>query len=152
MRRKEKEITELAELEMIISRCQTCRLALAVDNQPYLVPLCFGYDSNTLYFHSAKEGQKLDMIDQNPNICFQMDTANELVKADKACDWGLKYESIIGFGIVEIINDPEEKIHGLNAIMKQYSDETWEYPQKQLDRTLVYKVKIREMTGKKSGY
>ena len=62
MRRKEKEITTRAVIDAIIRQARVCRLALSEDNQPYVVPLCFGYENDTLYFHCAPKGRKLDII------------------------------------------------------------------------------------------
>ena len=62
MRRKDKEITHRAEIESIIRRSMVCRLALADENIPYLVPLCFGYKDNSLYFHSVGQGRKIEML------------------------------------------------------------------------------------------
>ena len=81
-----------------------------------------------------------------------MDTAIELVKGDKACHWGMKFLSIIGFGQASLVENAAEKREGLDTIMRQYSTDQWEYSQKQLDSTTVFKVEIEEMTGKKTGY
>ncbi len=70
MRRFEYEIQELPEIEEIIGLAKVCRLAMSVGDQPYLVPLCFGYEPGALYFHSAGEGKKLDMLETNDNVCF----------------------------------------------------------------------------------
>jgi hypothetical protein len=59
MRRKEKEITDRAELEAVIAEAQVCRLAMCDGAHPYVVPLCFGYEAGTFYVHCAAEGQKL---------------------------------------------------------------------------------------------
>jgi nitroimidazol reductase NimA-like FMN-containing flavoprotein (pyridoxamine 5'-phosphate oxidase superfamily) len=61
MRRSEKEITAKTEIESIIQQSMVCRLAMSEGQIPYIVPLCFGYRNDTLYFHSAKEGKKLDI-------------------------------------------------------------------------------------------
>ena len=60
MRRKDKEITDRNAIESIIAKSRICRLAMVDDAGPYIVPLCFGFRNNTLYFHSAAEGKKLD--------------------------------------------------------------------------------------------
>ena len=73
MRRREKEITDESTLESIILASLVCRLALSDGNQPYIVPLCFGYQDKTLYFHSALEGKKIDIIKHNQNVCFEFD-------------------------------------------------------------------------------
>ncbi|MBU2514310.1 pyridoxamine 5'-phosphate oxidase family protein [bacterium] len=150
MRRKEKEITDKTEIEEIIAKSSICRIALAVDNEPYLVPLCFGYLNNTLYFHSADEGRKLEMIKMNPRVCFEFEGDTEIIKAKKACNWGLKYRSVIGFGNARIIEDEAERMTALDAIMNQYSNEKWDYAPSMLTKTLVFKIEIDTMTGKKA--
>ncbi len=62
MRRKDKEIKDAKEIESIISRSDICRIALSENNSPYIVPMCFGYRNNCLYFHSASDGKKIDII------------------------------------------------------------------------------------------
>ena len=73
MRRKENEITDKAEIESIIKQSWVCRLAMSVDGEPYVVPLCFGYAEDVLYLHSAKEGKKIEMLKQNSAVCFEFD-------------------------------------------------------------------------------
>jgi uncharacterized protein len=51
-----------------------------------------------LYFHSATEGRKLNLLAKNSTVGFELDTGHELVTADLACNWGMKYKSIIGTG------------------------------------------------------
>ena len=65
MRRKDREISDLGEIESIIQRADICRLAFCDRGKPYVVPLCFGYRRGAIYFHSAREGRKLDMIRNN---------------------------------------------------------------------------------------
>ncbi len=81
MRREDKEINDIATIEGIIRKARVCRLALSENGQPYIVPLCFGYKDNNLYFHSAGEGKKLDIIKKNNNVCFEFDIDLELVKS-----------------------------------------------------------------------
>jgi nitroimidazol reductase NimA-like FMN-containing flavoprotein (pyridoxamine 5'-phosphate oxidase superfamily) len=62
MRRHEREITDKKEIEAIIRKALVCRLAMVDGDKPYVVPLCFGYADHTLFFHSAGEGKKLEII------------------------------------------------------------------------------------------
>ena len=150
MRRKDKEIAARAEIEAIIGRSLVCRLALADENRPYIVPLCFGYKDNSLYFHSAGKGKKLDILKKNNWVCFEFDIDYEPIKADKACDWGMKYKSVIGFGKASFVEDFESKCRALNIIMQQYSDKSFTYPENKVKNTVVIKVEIDHMTGKQS--
>jgi len=150
MRRKEKEITDKNEIIKIIRSSQVCRLGLADDNKPYIVPLCFGYKDNTLYFHSAQEGKKVEIIKKNPNICFEFDQDSKVVQAEKPCSWGVKYKSIIGFGKVQILESLNEKREALKIIMSQYSPDNHEFKDSAITKTFVFKVEVSEITGKQA--
>jgi nitroimidazol reductase NimA-like FMN-containing flavoprotein (pyridoxamine 5'-phosphate oxidase superfamily) len=150
LRRKEKEITDIKEIESIIQQSQVCRLALADEGLPYIVPLCFGYKNKMLYFHSAKEGQKIDILRRNRQVCFEFDIDARVRSGKTACAWGMGYKSVIGYGTASLVEDPEEKQKALDIIMHQYSEGEFEYSAKNLAEMLVIKVVISAMTGKKS--
>ena len=150
MRRKEKEITDIKEIEFIIQQSQVCRLALADEGLPYIVPLCFGYKNKMLYFHSAKEGQKIDILRRNHQVCFEFDIDARIRSGQTACVWGMGYKSVIGYGTASLVEDSEEKQKALDIIMRQYSEGEFEYSAKNLAEMLVIKVDISAMTGKKS--
>lgn len=152
MRRKEKEITDRAIIESIILRSSVCRLAFSEDDRPYIIPLCFGYKDNILYFHSACEGKKLDILRKNNNVCFEFDIDHEIVGAEDACKWGMKFRSVIGFGKASFIDDLKSKRRALDIIMQHYSGRSFVYAEVAVKNTAIIKVKIERMTGKKSGY
>lgn len=153
MRRRDKEVTDIKEIENNIRRISICRLGLSVNDIPYIVPMNFGYKDNCLYFHSAKVGKKLDMLNENINVCFEMDCDNELIKSEKSSKWGMKYFSIIGFGKAQIVDEFEAKKEALKIIMSHYTERTsFEYNEKAIDAVTIIKVNISKMSGKKSGY
>ena len=149
MRRKEKEIKSKEEIESVIKKALVCRLGMADENRPYIVPLSFGYRDGSLFFHSAKEGKKLDIIRKNNKVCFEIDTDHEIAESEKACKWGMKYKSVIGFGNAFIIEDTESKKTALNVIMGHYSGRSFEFEEKEMNRFVIIKVEIESMTGKK---
>ena len=150
MRRKEKEIKDKAEIEQILKEAFVCRLGLCDNGRPYLVPLCFGYEDNALYIHCAKVGKKLDIIRENNNVCFEVDTDCQIIKAEQACRFQLRYKSVIGFGRALLIEDPELKRRALDVIMQRFSERPFEYTAENLEQPMIIKVEIESMTGKKS--
>ena len=152
MRRKEREIKDIALIEKIIRKAQVCRLALSENGRPYIVPLCFGYKDKALYFHTAREGNKLRILKKNNNVCFEIDIDHELVKGKKACSCSMKYRSVIGFGKAELIEEIELKRKALNIIMQNYFEGFFKYPDEAVNTTVILKVKIESMTGKQLGY
>jgi len=152
MRRDEREIIDISAMEAIIHASIVCRLALSDKDQPYIVPLCFGYKDKTLYFHCAPEGRKIDIIKKNHNVCFEFDVNTEVVKAEKACNWGMKYQSVIGFGKAVIVESLDEKRKAIDIIMSQYVDRVFQFPDPVIKGAAVIKVEIEKMTGKQSGF
>jgi nitroimidazol reductase NimA-like FMN-containing flavoprotein (pyridoxamine 5'-phosphate oxidase superfamily) len=153
MRRKEKQITNITEIGAIIQKSEVCRLGLAVDNTPYIVPVFFGYENNCLYIHCAKEGLKLDMIRQNNNVCFEVEVDTEITNRDKpACQWSSSYRSVIGYGSAFILEKLDEKIQALNVIMRHYCNRTsFEYKKKAVKEVAIIKIVVDHMSGKQSG-
>ena len=150
MRRKEQEITDRAAIEEVILQSSVCRLALSEDNCPYIVPLCFGYKENALYFHTAREGEKLRILERNNRVCFEFDILRELVKSEEPCKWGMKYMSVVGFGKALVVEDLESKQRALDIIMQHYSGSSYVYREEVIHKTTIIKVEIERMTGKSS--
>jgi hypothetical protein len=151
MRLSEREITDQTAIEAIIRTSLVCRLGLSDENRPYIVPLCFGYQDRTLYFHGAKEGKKIDLLRKNPYVCFEFDLNSGVKEAENACKWGMSYQSVIGSGKAILVDQSEEKKEALGIIMRQYSDREFGFPDHLVEKTAIIKVEIEEMTGKESG-
>ena len=154
MRRNDKEITAISDKLNIIRKCKVCRIGFSENNKPYIIPLNYGYDYEnntlTLFFHSAKEGRKIDIIKNNNSACFEVDCDNQLIEGEKACDYSYAYKSIIGFGKIIIIEDANEKIEALNKIMKHQTEMNinYNFSDEKLRKVIIYKLVVEEFTGK----
>jgi uncharacterized protein len=151
MRRNDKEITDQNLIESIIREAPVCRIALADENRPYIIPMNFGFRDHCLYLHSAREGKKIDIIRKNNQVCFEVDLVKEIVPSEDACNWSVKYQSVIGSGNASIIDGIAEKRAALNIIMAKYSAKSsFEYPNKSINNVLIIKIEITSLTGKSS--
>ncbi|MBW2367699.1 MAG: pyridoxamine 5'-phosphate oxidase family protein, partial [Deltaproteobacteria bacterium] len=92
------------------------------------------------------------ILQKNQNVCFEFDINAKIVKAENACDWGMQYQSVIGFGKASFIVDPMDKRKALYIIMNQYSDRPVQFPENAVSVTAVIKIEITSMTGKQSGF
>ena len=152
MRRKEKQITERKEIDAIIHASPVCRMAMAHNNLPYLVPLSFGYDGGAVYIHTAVRGKKIDIIEANPKVCVEFEHEVRIVSDDnQACNWSFAFQSVIGFGTISELQEPAQKEEGLNHIMRHYSNKKWTYNTKALAKAKVWKIDIDSLYGKQSG-
>ena len=147
----EKEILKVPAIEVIIKKALICRLGLSDGEKPYIVPLSFGYKDKTLYFHSAAKGKKIDIIRKNPRVCFEIDINSKIIKAEDACKWSMRYQSVIGYGKAVFLQNNDEKQKALKIIMNQYSDRQYHFIDKEIQKLAVIKLEIEDMTGKQSG-
>jgi uncharacterized protein len=151
MRRADKQIADQRQMDEIIRGSLVCRVALARDNVPYVVPMSFGYDGQAIYLHTAPEGRKIDFFTANPEVCFEFERHVELVRdPETACKWTFRYESVIGYGTLSEIMEPAGKEPALNEIMRQYSGRAWPFEAGSAGKVRVWKIAIRVMTGKQS--
>jgi uncharacterized protein len=152
MRRTKNQIHERTEILAVIQQSPVMRLALCLENEPYVVPLSFGFDGETLYFHCAPEGLKLDILRRNPRVCclFEHGLAFD-PKGDSPCAWGFAYATVIVHGEAAQITDPAEKLEALQVITDKYSTNGERVPADKVEKVDVWKIVILEMTGKRAG-
>ena len=151
MRREDRKIVSKEVIEHIIEKAEILRVAFSTEDQPYIVPVNFGYHDNTFYFHCATEGKKLEMMKNNPKVAFELEGKIELMKGKIPCEFTMAYESIMGKGIASIIEKTQEKINGLNTIMRHYSKAVdLVYKKEMLKKIVIVRIDVEEMTGKKS--
>ena len=151
MRRKNKEIFQRTEIDEIINKTDVCRIAFAKENIPYIVPVSFGYDGKNIYIHTATVGKKIEFIESNNIVCFEFDTDIKTISHETlGCKWSTSYKSVIGNGKITEITNEKKMIDALNKIMLHYSNKEWEFTNKMLKNVRIWKIEIKEITGKKS--
>jgi hypothetical protein len=159
MRHREREITEPGEIREILRRAQVLRLAMCKDNQPYVVTLNYGLGADlaggeverVLYVHSAVKGKKIEYLHANPQVCFSVETDVALVRPmrDAACEFGMRYRSIVGYALATVVQDEVERRAGLEAVVAHYTDKKFAYDEKVLAKTAVIRLDIDSMTAMK---
>jgi nitroimidazol reductase NimA-like FMN-containing flavoprotein (pyridoxamine 5'-phosphate oxidase superfamily) len=150
MRYKDLEI-DRKRIARILNDCTVLRLGLNDDPYPYIVPLNYVYDSGFIYFHSAMEGRKIELLKRNKHICFEVDKEIGIRKSVKPCDWGAQYESVFGTGMAELIMDNDEKRKILGKLMRKYSGSSqWTFSPEVVEKTALVRIIIDTISGKAS--
>jgi uncharacterized protein len=152
MRRKEREIKDLAEIKSIIRSAHLMHIALVDGDMPFLVPVFYGYDGTALYFHSAKAGSKIDILNRNNNVCFEISVDHGIIASDAACDFEAKHRTVIGVGKAVFVADEAEKVKALDLVVANFTSKKFAYSAANLKRTMVIRIDIASMKGKKHGF
>ncbi len=152
MRRKDREITDKNRIEEFIATEQILRVAFYDDGEIYIVPVNYGYffdEQYVFYFHGAKAGRKYELAKKVPSVGFEIDGKYSLVEGEEACDYSATFQSVVGTGILSLVEDDAEKIKGLNAIMKQTtSEDKWHYSNEMLEAVAVFRLDVKELSCK----
>ncbi|MDP1623305.1 MAG: pyridoxamine 5'-phosphate oxidase family protein [Bacteroidales bacterium] len=150
-----REISDRKEHVEIIQRCQLCHLAMVnLDGKPYVIPMNFGYQEEVIYLHGNQHGKKIDILKQHPQVCINFTTDHELryQNEEVACSWSMKYRSVLCYGTVEFITEPEEKIEALHVVMAQYAKGEFKFNAPSIREVNVWKVKVEKFEGRVYGY
>ena len=145
MRRKEREVASPAKIDRIIESCDCCRLGLAADGAPYIVPMNFGYRREngvpTFYFHSAAAGRKLALIRRSPRAGFELDTGRRIQEGETACRYSFCYQSVVGAGVLSFVTEEREKREALDCILRHYTGKGgWAFEGKAFEAVTVLRL------------
>ena len=146
MYRQGRQMLQEAEILEIVKKCKVCHLGLARDNVPYVIPVYYGYDiwdeQLILYFDCPPLGKKMDILRQNQNACFEINTL-EQAACNAAC------ECIGGTGRIAVCRDGREKEKALKCIAGHYRPGAEPvFSAEEIERASILKLFVIDYTGK----
>ena len=152
MTKRERQITDEAQIMDILDKGKVLHLGLAVDNEPYVVPMNYGYTKENgklvMYLHSAVRGKKLDMIRMNPKVFFEIDCDLVPFESELPCQYGLAYSSVMGKGIARIVDDVEEKKKAMSILMKTQTGKDFTFEDRLVSIVAVIRIDVDAYTAK----
>ncbi len=153
MRRSKKEIKDKSVIIELLNTSHVGRLGtITKDGYPMVKPLNFAYHNGRIYFHTAKEGEKIEDIKKDNRVCFEIDLPIAYVKGTMSdpCKAEYLYRSVIIKGKAYIVEDRDERILGLKCLMQKYQPQGGygDFLEEKLSITGVVRIDIEEMVGK----
>ena len=120
------------EMERLLEKYSIGRLGLTFQNESYIVPVTYKYGRGRVFFHSAKQGKKVDFIKNNSRVCFEVD------------EYEKGWASVICYGTLNLREDIEAKKEFSEVFLGQK-------PSDELLKRMEYYigiVQIEDMTGR----
>jgi len=152
MTKRERQVTDQAHITHILDAGKVLHLGLAVNNEPYVVPMNYGYTFQdgklVLYLHSAVQGKKLDMIRANSRVFFEIDCDLKPFEGRLPCQYGLAYSSIMGCGKAQIVEDVAEKKKAMSILMKTQTGQAFSFEDRLVSIVAVIRIDVEEYTAK----
>jgi len=141
------------EIDKIIRACKTCYLAMSDNDFPYVLPMNFALDGNSVIMHSAQSGRMWETLKRNPNVCINWIIGEDLAWQDVkvGCSYRVKSKSVLVEGKVEFVDDFDEKTRCMNLMMSQYSDREFKFSKPAIENVGIIKVAIKKISAKEFG-
>jgi nitroimidazol reductase NimA-like FMN-containing flavoprotein (pyridoxamine 5'-phosphate oxidase superfamily) len=140
---KAEEIEELLATQLI------GRIGCNAYNTTYVVPISYAYDGDYVYCHTY-EGLKVIMMRTNPNVCFEVDTMDDMANWRSVITWGI-FEELTKEEdqkkAIQVLND--RKLSGTVSQTLQLSPQ-WPFPPDDPGHVtgIVFRIKLYEKTGR----
>ncbi len=147
MRRFKQEIPEQECIDILKSQPRGVLAVYGEDGYPYAFPMDYIYMDEKLYFHSAKEGHKLDAIAADNRVSFCV--MDEGFRNEG--DWALNISSVVIFGKIKSIDDADETIRVARQLGLKYypaAESVEEEIRKAIARVQILELSIDHITGK----
>lgn len=150
--RMTKRKTTYAQAREILARAPFGVLSTTCDDGlPYGVPLCFALSGNSIYFHCAVEGQKLDNIVRDSRVCLTAVLSAE----NQGEKLTMRYESAMAFGTAHLVFGEDERRAALRLLVEKYAPAMPEkaigaYFKTHIANTTVLRMEVEFISGKAS--
>ncbi len=150
--RRERLIEDEGIVKMILEKSKVLHLGLVDGDEPYVVPMNYGYTIEdgklTFWLHGAKTGRKLDVMRKNPKVFASLECDIEPFEGEVACKYGITYYSLMAKGTAVIVEDIEEKKNALSLLMKTQTQKDFEFTDKLAEVVSIIRIDVSEYTAK----
>jgi nitroimidazol reductase NimA-like FMN-containing flavoprotein (pyridoxamine 5'-phosphate oxidase superfamily) len=135
----------------VLTEASVGYLAMAGGGWPYVVPIAYAYDGATVFFHGAGS-LKSSLLEVEPRVCLAVTTQPELMIGDGPCDDNFRYESVLVFGEVELLDDDDERYRALRVIVEKYdaAARSASFKPSTFAGTRVYALRVEALTYKRN--
>jgi nitroimidazol reductase NimA-like FMN-containing flavoprotein (pyridoxamine 5'-phosphate oxidase superfamily) len=121
-RMSERAGTSRDELYAILDAGRICHLGVIVDGSPRVVPTGYGRSDDTLYLHGSTGATSL----RADEVCVTVTHLDGLVLARSVFHHSMNYRSAMIYGRPAVVTDPDEKLHGLRALVENLAPGRWD--------------------------
>lgn len=106
------------------------------DGGPVVVPMIYGRDGETVYLHGARKARVIRLLEDTGQVCINVTHVDGLVIARSAFNSSMNYRSVTIFGTPSLVEDREQKLHGMRVISEHLMPGRWDELRNPLEREI----------------
>jgi len=131
---REKAAYDTATVHAILDSALVAAVGFVQDGAPVVVPMIFGRDAGTIYLHGARKARVVRLLEQTRRACLNVTHVDGIVFARSAFNSSMNYRSATVFGTTRLIEDHEQKVHGMRVIAEHTMPGRWDELREPLER------------------
>lgn len=125
-RGKERARTERDDLYAVLDAGLVCHLGVIINGAPLVLPTCYGRDGDMLYLHGSTGAATLRTAMASP-VCVSVTLLDGIVYGRSVFHHSVNYRSAVVHGRARILDDPDEKTHGLRVFTEHVAPGSWDH-------------------------
>ena len=141
------------ELISILNRNFLCHVSFMDDNEPYVIPMLYVNDNDTIYIHGSPESRLIRVIGSGSPVVIAVTEIHGIVLSSNLCSNSINYASAIVYGRGSFVDDPGEKLHAfkliINRLVPGRLEDTDLPTTDELNSVAMVRVKIEDFSIKK---
>lgn len=130
---KQNKVRQLRELGLydkavvhrILDKGLVAHVAFVQDGSPVVVPMIYGREGETVFLHGARKARVIRMLEGTEQACLNVTLLDGLVVARSTFNSSMNYRSVTVFGRPRLLEDRDEKLHGMNVISEHTMPGRW---------------------------
>jgi nitroimidazol reductase NimA-like FMN-containing flavoprotein (pyridoxamine 5'-phosphate oxidase superfamily) len=137
------------EIDDLLKKQFIGRIGCHTTQEIYVVPISYAYDGEFIYCHT-QEGKKIDIMRQNPAVCFEVDALETMATWKSAIVWGTFEELTNGETRARAVRILLGRVYPFISSKKMQLGEHWPFVPDDLDtiKGIVFRIRVTEKTGR----
>jgi uncharacterized protein len=109
----------------ILDEALIAHVGFITDNQPFVIPMAYGRESDRLYLHGSSVSRLIKTLEQGVDVCFTVTLLDALVVARSLFHHSMNYRSVVLFGKAKLVENDSEKMTALKTFTEHMIPGRW---------------------------
>lgn len=151
-RRPDRASYELERIHAVLDEGLVAHVGIAVDGQPYVIPMAYGRDGDRLILHGSVAARLMRALDRGLPVCVTVTILDGLVLSRSSFHHSMNYRSVVVLGTARRIDERTAAARALDALVEHVvpgrTAETRPATDVELRQTMVLELPIEEASLK----
>jgi nitroimidazol reductase NimA-like FMN-containing flavoprotein (pyridoxamine 5'-phosphate oxidase superfamily) len=133
---REKAAYDKDTVHAILDSALVVSAGFVQDGQPVVVPMIFGREGETIYLHGARKARIIKLLEQTERVCLNVTLVDAIVFARSTFNSSMNYRSATVFGMPRLVDDRDDKLHGMRIISENTMPGRWDEVRDSLEKEI----------------